>query len=254
MSWQKIKNALEKISRRFLDLLFPIECLGCGEEKEWLCSKCQAKIKFKTIDQCVVCKETTSLGKTHQTCQEKTKLDGVLIAAEWEDKTLQEIIHKYKYSFVTGLAEPLSKILIKKIDPLKRVLWTDELKQTQLTEQQKIILVPIPLHPRRLRWRGFNQAELLAKNIALHFDWPVDSSIILRQKHTKPQAKLKKEVREQNLHEAFVMKEIQKPKIKDKTVILIDDVLTTGTTMNECAKILKEAGAREIWGVALARG
>jgi ComF family protein len=193
----------------------------------------------------VVCKNTTWLGKTHESCQEKTELDGVIIAAEWEDKILQEAIHKYKYSFVMGLARPLAQILIKKIN---------EPELARLMSGKIILVASVPLHKRRLRWRGFNQAELLAKEIVSHFGWPMMPLLMLRKKYTKPQAKLKKEEREKNLQGVFGVAGEQITEIKDQTILLIDDVLTTGTTMNECAKILKEAGAKEVWGVALARG
>ncbi|NMC51288.1 ComF family protein [Candidatus Kuenenbacteria bacterium] len=254
MNWPVIKNALEKLTGRFLDVLFPIECLGCGRENEWLCPLCQAKIKLKTIDQCVVCKEPTVFGQTHRSCQEKTALDGVIVAAEWEDKLLQEAIHKYKYSFVKGLAEPLAQILIKKITPPRQAIWAGEPQMVQLLKSKNIILAPIPLHRRRLNWRGFNQAELLAERIGREFGWPIMPLLMRRNKYTKPQAKLKKEEREKNLQGVFGMSDELEKGLKDKTVLLIDDIITTGTTMNECAKILKEAGAKEVWGAALARG
>ena len=115
MEWQAVMSTFVKIKPFLLDLFFPIECLGCGGENKWLCQRCQEKIKLKAIDECLVCKETTGLGKTHEPCRTKTFLDGVMVAAAWEDKLLQGAIHKYKYNFVTGLAEPLTDILIKKM-------------------------------------------------------------------------------------------------------------------------------------------
>ncbi|OGG91246.1 hypothetical protein A3H03_01765 [Candidatus Kuenenbacteria bacterium RIFCSPLOWO2_12_FULL_42_13] len=245
MEWQAVMSTFVKIKPFLLDLFFPIECLGCGGENKWLCQRCQEKIKLKAIDECLVCKETTGLGKTHEPCRTKTFLDGVMVAAAWEDKLLQGAIHKYKYNFVTGLAEPLADILIKKMNEPERV---------RLFEKRKIILVPVPLHKKRLNWRGFNQAELLTKKISSHFGWGIQPMLLLRQRYTKPQVKLKKEKRAQNIQGAFGIKPGQPETIKDALVILVDDVLTTGATMNECAKILKENGIKEVWGLALARG
>lgn len=245
MKSYKIKNAWAKLVGRFLDILLPVECLGCGQADQWLCPNCLAKIKFQKIDQCLVCKKTTYLGQTHQGCREKTWLDGVVIAADWEDPLLQDAIHKYKYKFVTDLAEPLAQILVKKIT---------EPGWAQLFKGKNIMLVPVPLHQRRWRWRGFNQAELLAEKIGNKFNWPVMGSLMFRRRYTRPQAKLKKEEREKNLVGVFGVGTRVSGELKDRTIILVDDVITTGTTVNECAKILKENGAKEVWGIALARG
>ncbi|HRY63026.1 MAG TPA: ComF family protein [Patescibacteria group bacterium] len=245
MKLEILKNALLKIKTRFLDLLFPIECLGCGGENDWLCQECLAKIKYKKIEQCVVCKETTVFGQTHTSCREKTALDGMIVAAEWEDKILQEAIHKYKYNFVQGLAEPLSKILIQKI---KR------LEQLALWQGQKIVLMPVPLHKKRYHWRGFNQAALLAARVAKYFGWETQDLVLKRERYTKPQAKLKKEERERNMVGAFGASAITSEHASETVVILVDDVVTTGATMNECANILKANGVKTVWGLALARG
>lgn len=245
MNLETLKNAFLKIKARFLDLLFPLECLGCGKENEWLCQSCINRIKYKKIDQCVVCKESSHLGQTHPACQDKTFLDGVIIAADWEDQTLQTAIHKYKYNFMTGLAGPLTQILTKKINtPQQLELWRGK----------RIILAPVPLHKKRLRWRGFNQAELLAEKIASQIGWEMQTILLARQRYTKPQAKLKKEEREKNLIGAFGTQATIDERESETVVILVDDVLTTGTTMNECAKILKQNGAKTVWGLALARG
>lgn len=185
------------------------------------------------------------LGQTHGICQEKTALDGMIVAAEWEDKILQEAIHKYKYNFVQGLAEPLSKILIQKIKrPEQLALW----------QGQKIILVPVPLHKKRYRWRGFNQAELLTEKVGEYFHWEINRDFVARVRYTKPQAKLKKEEREQNIIGAFGVNMLTAEQPVEKIVILVDDVLTTGATMDECAKSLKQKGIKTVWGLAIARG
>jgi len=114
------------------------------------------------------------------------------------------------------------------------------------------ILIPVPLHSRRQRWRGFNQAELLGKILAEKFNWQVRTDILVRHKHTKPQVDLKGKERKNNIRGAF--KITPKAKIKNlKKVWLFDDVWTTGSTLRECGQVLKRAGVRKVWGLTLAR-
>jgi ComF family protein len=115
------------------------------------------------------------------------------------------------------------------------------------------IIIPVPLHVKRFRWRGFNQSELLADSIALHFKLPVEKTVLVRQKNNIPQVEVKdRKDRIENIKDAFICSSNEK--VKDKTVILIDDVATTSATLGECAKALKSAGAKEVWGVVVARG
>ncbi len=246
MNYHNLKNAFLKIKTRFLNLIFPIECLGCGRENFWLCPECLDRIKYQRVNRCVVCKELATLGQTHNNCREQTALDGVIVAAEWEDEVLQEAIHKYKYNFLTGMAEPLADILIKKIK--------SESGWEHLMADKKITLVPIPLHPRRLRWRGFNQAELLAEKISQQLGWEKEKFLLQRRRYTEPQAKLKKETRQENLAGAFAITQKKEAINRERLIILVDDVLTTGATMNECARVLKQNGIKTVWGLALARG
>lgn len=115
------------------------------------------------------------------------------------------------------------------------------------------VVIPVPLHLKRFRWRGFNQSELLAENIASHFNFPLKKSALLRIKNNIPQADIKeRRERLENIRGAFSC--VDSEIVKGKRVILIDDVCTTSGTMSECAKILKFSGAKEVWGVVAARG
>lgn len=118
---------------------------------------------------------------------------------------------------------------------------------------KKPILVPIPLSSKRLRKRGYNQAELLAKELEKQFGLTVEL-LLKRVRETKPQYGLKREERIENIKEAFALNDQRSmTNFQGKTVLLVDDVLTTGSTMSEAAKILKKAGAKEVWGVAFSK-
>ena len=118
------------------------------------------------------------------------------------------------------------------------------------------ILVPIPLDKKKFRARGYNQSEELAKELSEILKIPVLSDVLIKTKHTASQAELKKEEREKNILNAFATKNCgtsDVPQFYGKKVFLVDDVYTTGSTMEECAKVLQEAGAKSVWGICLAR-
>ena len=113
----------------------------------------------------------------------------------------------------------------------------------------KVVLVPVPLHPKREKWRGFNQSFELIKNL----DWQIVPAI-KRTRNTKPQAELARYERLENLNGAFTVHPSALPKLLNKKIILVDDVCTTGTTLSECARVLKGAGVKEVYAVVLGHG
>lgn len=234
-----------------LDLLFPVECLSCGRENAWLCTVCSRKIKFTLVDKCLVCKKPAIYGQIHQKCRKKTKLDGTIMAVSQDDQLLHKLIYKFKYNFIQDLSSPLAEVLTSKIKQLKQK--EDWSAITGLLFDD-LIIVPVPLHKRRLKWRGFNQAELLAKKITGAFDLRFNNQILERLKNTKAQIKLKKRKRLKNIKGAFAITSQFRNKLKSAEILLIDDILTTGATMDECARVLKKNGADKVWGAVLTRG
>ncbi len=190
----------------WLDLLFPIHCLGCGSKEEYLCSSC-----FDSIPS----------GSSFP-----LKNLSLLSASSYRNPLVKKMIHRYKYGFVKKLAKPLGLLMAKRLD-------------------FDAVLVPVPLHSRRLRWRGFNQSFLLASEIGRQLDLPV-ADCLLRAKYTSPQMKIKNSLkRGKNIKDAFCLKYLPEGKI-----VLIDDVCTTGATLEECAKLFE----RKVWGLVVARG
>lgn len=233
-------------TRRILDfiydLLFPIECFGCGQEGKWLCAECFQKIPINTAAICPFCRGISPLNMVCPRCQRKFHLDGIWIASDYENEVLQEMIKALKYRFAETLEEPLGRILINFLET-NRIFanFSDE-----------IILAPVPLHRRRFLERGFNQASLLSEQVSNHFHLPLEKKVLERCRYTMPQVDLEEAARQTNIAGAFLCR--QPEKINKKIVILTDDVLTTGATMEECAKALKQSGAKQVWGLALAKG
>ncbi|MBU4338421.1 ComF family protein [Patescibacteria group bacterium] len=251
-----IKSVLKKISVFILDIIFPIYCLGCGAEGKWICSECSEKVELLKKQACPVCGVESRTGARCFNCRAKTELDGVIAAAayfgkERKESLVKKAIHIFKYRFVKDLAEPLAAVI------------TRQLKNRQIAKPEKSIIfgpyindkiiIPVPLHLKRFRWRGFNQADLLADNIAKYFDLPLEKSALARRKNNIPQVEVRdRRERMKNIKDAFIC--VDGAKVKDKIVILVDDVATTSATLGECAKALKNSGAKEVWGVVVARG
>jgi ComF family protein len=243
-------SLLEKIKILFLDTLFPIHCLSCQKEGEWICSECFKKIKILDLQICPHCEKViTENGKLCPSCKNSLSyreisfpLDALLVSTKYKENNLSKFIHFFKYNFVRDLSLPLGKIM------------TNCFSKNSLPLPD--IIIPIPLHPRRLRWRDFNQSELLAKylsqNLAPGIEIPMESNLLRRKRFTQPQMKIKNYAeRKENIKNAFSI--TQSKKIKDSNILLVDDVCTTGSTLLECAKILKKNGARKVFAIVIAR-
>lgn len=235
-----ILKIFRKLYRLILDLLLPVECLGCGKEGQWLCDKCLASIFISHKFQCPSCGKETPLGKTCKKCESGYPLDGLIHAAKYNNKLLQKCINVFKYQGVRDMAVSLGELIG---ETLRR------LPAQGLDELAAFTLIPVPLHRKKLLDRGFNQSELLARRLAGNLGLPIDTQILYRKKNTRPQAKKKSAKRKKNLEGAFACR--AKPPEK---VLLIDDVFTSGSTMAEAARTLKAAGAKKVRGLVLARG
>lgn len=234
-NFNQIKNFL-------LNVFFPKFCLGCGQEGTYFCEDCQACLEISEENFCL-CENPKRLieaGKCRN-CQPK-KLDSLYFAGAYQNKLIKKLIHQFKYEpFIKELAGPLTDLIITHFLLLKK---------SEETWKGKI-LIPIPLFKRNLKRRGFNQAEEITKNLAKILEIP-SSNCLVKIKETPSQTELSGREREKNIKGTFSVK--NKELIKNRKVILVDDIYTTGATMNEAAKILKEAGAKEVEGIVVARG
>jgi ComF family protein len=120
-----------------------------------------------------------------------------------------------------------------------------------LEEWKLNVIVPVPLHPKRLRWRGFNQSVLLGRELGRIFDLPLDPFLLQREVETPPQTQLSEEERRRNVRGAFVVNPSNS--VENRSILLLDDVYTSGATVNECSRCLKAAGASEVYVLTLAR-
>jgi ComF family protein len=229
---------LKKIKNFILDLIFPIKCLSCGKEGSYLCSDCLNLIPLNKNFFCPVCQKLTKNGEVCENCKNKNSLDGLFFAFSYKNEIVKKVISKAKYEFVKEALYPLTNLLI------------DLIKESDLNLKPDLV-IPIPLYIKKERYRGFNQSEVIAKILSENFSWQISTNILKRIKKTKSQTELSKRERKENVKNAF--KVFNPFLIKNKNIILIDDIYTTGATLEEAAKTLKKAGAKSVWAITLAK-
>ena len=229
------------------DVIFPPQCLGCGEilhpyRRQLFCPDCKEKIKFITGNLCPVCgtifPDSPAPSHLCGNCLEnKTYFSCARAVVSYETIILHSI-HQFKYGNNISVGALLASFMADFSFP--DVDFTDY-----------SLIVPVPLHIKRLRQRGFNQSLILAHALAKKWQIPVNFSLLKRHKFTLTQTGLNKTERKQNIEGAFEVS--SKKNIAGKNVILIDDVYTTGATINECAKTLTISGAQKVTVLTLAR-
>jgi len=225
-----------RLTKWALDLLFPRWCLGCGKEGNYFCPTCEKKLTSITSPLCPRCGCPEPGGKLCPACAcEPSAIEGIRAPFRFE-RLVREAIHQFKYRNLRALAEPLAGFLYS------------YLKNNPIPAD---ILVPVPVHASRLRERGYNQSELLARELGKISGLPVVTGSLVRTKAATPQASSpSKEQRRQNVVGAFACRD---DRLKDRQVLLVDDVATSGATLGAAAEALKQAGAVAVWGLVLAR-
>jgi len=234
-----LPEGIREVGRALLDFVYPPHCLGCGramgEVGEYLCGRCWEEILAPVPARCGRC-----------SCPLETAAPGCANCASWESAferavvlgrfggAMQPAIHALKFRQQRNLGQEFGR---RMGGALGRVLQAVDL------------LVPVPLHPARERERGYNQSLCIARGLAEVLEIPVDSRLVKRRVNTRQQAKLDVPQRQANMRDSFGC---AGPLPEHRCIGLVDDVLTTGATLDACARVLVRAGARQVWGLALA--
>jgi ComF family protein len=230
------------------DILFPIYCVVCEREGEWCCLNCLQKIELRATQECPVCYQEND-GTTCPGCRKSSELDGIIALYPYqENSALGELIKQLKYQHARETVALFRRLSIRAHSIFSPLFDFNE----------QVTIMPIPLHGRRRRERGFNQAEFLAKIFLKSYkesknnltNLVVDTTSLIRSRYTEQQARLSHDKRAINLQKAFQWQ----GKIVPERIVLVDDVFTTGSTLQAAAKALKQAGVQSIWGLTLARG
>jgi ComF family protein len=226
---------LSKLKKDILDTIFPPRCLNCGLLGRFICSDCRAKIIKIKKSNCPFCRKESFGGEVCVTCKRKYHLSGVVAYGHFRDPIWKEIIHRYKYSGISAAGTELAELLA--------VTVMDNGPSFD-------VIVSVPVSRKRLNERGYNQAEVLAVELG-HLVQKPTLGVLKKKIHTASQVGLKRKDRLDNLKGAFETN--NGVVIKGQRVLLIDDVFTTGATMDECARVLRKSGAQQVWGAVLAK-
>lgn len=245
---RKLGIALSEWGETVAGLIFPPYCQLCGRNRSsqtqgYVCQACQNRLRPLDPPFCSIC-ALPYPGELTETFR-CANCDGVRFAFEWARSslvitdTLLEIIHRYKYKGHSYFEPLLGRLLVERAAPvLNRSDWD--------------WLIPVPLHPLRQREREFNQADRLARYLSQATGIPVNEGRLSRVEWTRTQTTLGRAERRSNVHKAFIAKPLKE--IRKDRMVVVDDVLTTGSTTHACAQALKRAGAGRVVVWTLARG
>jgi ComF family protein len=224
-----------------LDFLFPRFCVGCGKEGDFICAACAASLARIEMPVCEKCgkPQTAAPHETDSLCPVcvnwQSDIDGIRSPFRFEG-VIRNAVHEFKYRNLRAMAGQLAAFL------------ADYLQENPIPYD---VLVPVPLHTKRLRERGYNQSGLLCSELSKLTGIPINDTSLLRSVYNVQQAKTANvEERKKNVIGIFKFADVD---LLKKKVLLIDDVTTSGATLNACASVLKSAGAASVWGLTLAR-
>jgi len=235
------------IFKTIIDFIFPPTCSVCGEpfnaEKEAvICPHCISQVRYIESPMCSKCGKPfyTEVLKDHYCgeCLTKKRYFNRARAMGYYDGVLRNAIRIFKYKLKNNLAFPLIRLMVDRM-------------QSFFEETSYNLIIPVPLHSKRLRERGFNQALSLARLLSKQYEIPLDRYSLTRRRMTEPQVGLSERNRVKNVSGAFSI--LEKNKVVKKDILLVDDVYTSGNTVDECSKVLIKAGARKVDVLTLAR-
>lgn len=240
-----------KLIRAFIDLIYPPKCHVCGDFLQanglggasvFFCKECYQTFDPVKAPFCPICGVPCGSDPSeNHLCEDclRTRPEYERLFALYQYKgAVLDTIHGLKYGGKTHLS--------KSMGPLLAVF-----ARHCIPETKALLTMPVPIHPRRLRERGFNQSLLLARYVANELDTALDFLSLARIKYTPPQTGLDKNERQKNVRGAFQV--ISPGEIRDRSVLLVDDVATTGNTLNECARVLLKSGCHQVLCLVLAR-
>ncbi|HEC65724.1 MAG TPA: ComF family protein [bacterium] len=236
-----MNTIIKSIKISILDLLFPKLCFRCGEVGRYVCNLCEkSQLRPKETQSCHVCKKEVFGNRLiHGYCRELTWLNGVVVGFEY-NKFVEKLLLEFKYEGVFELKHILSKYL------------THSIRSFYLLNKAGFVITTVPLHKRKKRKRGYDHLELLANLISKKGG--VEYKALLEKKiRTKAQVGLKRDDRLGNIIGSFRIKN-EEFRMRNARVVLLDDIMTTGSTLEECAKTLKAVGVKEVYGVVISRG
>ncbi len=233
-----IQKKISILFQWIIDAIFPKFCLKCGREGVWVCSVCGETLQSYKVVGCLICKKGSETNICRD-CAIDAPVSFLFSACSYTDPLIKKIVRALKYEYVTELGEIMGGMLARRMNDCKYACVSDA------------CVVPIPIHIKKFRDRGFNQSDLIARGYAKEINMSYVSDALIRTVHTKSQVELLRAERIQNITGAFAVRDASR--ICGKVVYLIDDVYTTGATLLEAARTLRSAGVQDVIGVTFAR-
>jgi ComF family protein len=238
---------------RLVDWLFPPRCRACaswipGRDAQYFCLPCRSAIELVRHPLCSICGRPfpDSAGEDHPCGLCIKRPPHFFQARAWacypreelDRQPLRTVVQRFKYGRKVSLGKPLGQLMARGCEEF-------------LDGCPARLIVPVPLHPKRLRWRGFNQSVLLAREVSRAYFTAMDPFVLVRRRETPPQTSLTEVERRRNVRGAFAVNPDKS--ITNQSILLVDDVYTSGATVNECSRVLRRAGAKEVYVLTLAR-
>lgn len=220
---------------QLLDWIYPPSCVGCKQSGTLFCSECLDSIQYLNNGLCPTCGYPRFNARVCLGCSHHSPNYNQIRSVAAYTGSIREGLHQLKYQNHLGLgiefASMLNQLVVKQN-------WQIDL------------IVPVPLSKNRRKERGYNQSALIALPLSLQLECKMDDKLITRTKETQTQVELDKHQRQKNLENAF---HVPTNRCIDKNILVVDDVITTGATINDCARALKSAGAKEVYAVSIGR-
>lgn len=241
-------SPLSLLSRGLFDILFPQYCLICEQEGIVMCEACQLTLQPLYPVTCFGCQSPSQYGEICLDCQPRFSFDGVIISADYETDYISNLIKQCKYRFIKEYGEVMGWLVAEK---MRKLLERSKTTTSFDPLFFQSLVTAIPLSTKRLRQREFNQADLIAQFFSRYFSLAYEPQL-LQRRHRSPQASLSERKRQKNVYGSFFINNV--PVSVPRLVLVVDDVITTGATLEEAARVLKEVGVEEVWGVMVAKG
>lgn len=232
-----------------VDIFYPVKCRFCSQKLNssyihdgFVCEQCWRKMVILRPPYCRICGHPFGDGEGIDcfACKALQNIHFDLARGiALYDKRMRKVIHSLKYEYHTEYISPLSRMVLDYFDTSNDYPALDA-------------IVPVPLHPRRLRDREFNQSEVLFQPLSVRLNVPLINNVLYRTRYNIPQVGLNSEERMKNVEGLFAAQ--NKTLIAGKTILIVDDVMTTGATINACSKVLKDAGATAVYALCMTRG
>ena len=230
-------SPLARVRRAVLDVLFPSRCVGCGGYGSFLCQSCQAELPRTRPPRCPICWQPQRQGDPCGRCHEEKPAFQRARSPYLYQGVAREAVHALKYNYLSALAQPMAQLMARYVEEEEAI--------------EADVLAAVPLYARRQRLRGYNQSALLARELSRLCALPLAERGLARRRNTPPQARsVDAEARRRNVTDAFVA---DCRWVAGKRILLIDDVMTTGATLDACARALRQAGAASVWALTFAR-